>query len=61
MKQNYPSPCDKCPRNDTKQCDYRRCEPWLIRYRYRQKQINAYARKVLPGYLASKEGDVVEQ
>lgn len=44
---NYPSPCEKCTKN---YCDYTRCQPWLTRYRYRQKQINAYAKKVLPDY-----------
>lgn len=50
---DYPSPCDKCPRNNTPNCHYTKCEPWLIRYRYGQKQINAYAKKVLPAYYAS--------
>lgn len=38
----YPSPCDKCEKN----CGVG-CLDWKIRYLYRQKQINAYARKVL--------------
>ena len=46
---NYPSPCVKCPQKDN--CtSFRRCQPWLTRYRYRQAQINAYAKKVLPDY-----------
>ena len=56
---NYPSPCDECKEKDY--CKrYRKCQRWLTRYRYRQKQINAYAKKVLPAYYASigKGGDV---
>lgn len=46
---NYPSPCDKCKHK--KDCTrYMRCQPWLTRYYYRQAQINAYAKKVLPDY-----------
>ena len=37
---NYPSPCEKCHRDGT--CGG--CLKWEIRYRYRQKQINAYAK-----------------
>ena len=51
----YPSPCIKCPKEGTKKCKYEVCQPWLTRYRYRQKQINAYAKKVLPAYYASLE------
>lgn len=48
-KANYPSPCEKCERKNN--CSYfRKCQPWLTRYYYRQKQINAYAKKVLPDY-----------
>ena len=50
---DYPSPCEKCPRDGTHTCTYKECKPWLIRYLYRQKQINAYAKKVLPAYYAS--------
>lgn len=39
---NYPSPCEKCDKEYG--CDG--CEAWEIRYRYRQKQINAYAAQV---------------
>ena len=57
---DYPSPCDKCPKDGTKGCNYMRCQPWLKRYRYKQKQINAYAEKVLPAYYARlKKGGVV--
>ena len=46
---NYPNPCDKCHKKNT--CTrYYNCQPWLTRYRYRQQQINAYAKKVLPDY-----------
>lgn len=51
---SYPSPCEKCPKDGTKHCNYEHCRPWLIRYRYRQRQINAYAEKVLPAYLAKQ-------
>lgn len=44
---NYPSPCDKCTH---KTCNYLTCQPWLTRFYYKQKQINAYAKKVLPDY-----------
>ena len=45
----YPSPCAKCKDNET--CTrYRTCKPWRTRYLYRQKQINAYAKKHLPDY-----------
>lgn len=52
---NYPNPCDKCPRGNKNNCDYQNCKPWVTRYLYRQKQINAYAEKVLPAYYASLE------
>ena len=39
---NYPSPCDKCK---LKSCRGLECDPWRIRYLYRQKLINAYAKK----------------
>lgn len=29
------------------------CQPWKTRYLYRQKQVNAYAKKVMPEYMAS--------
>ena len=48
---DYPNPCDKCSRKETDNCNnYRKCQKWLTRYRYRQKQINGYAKKVLPDY-----------
>lgn len=40
----YPSPCEKCEKNSTKCIG---CDAWRIRYRYRQKQINAMARRLV--------------
>lgn len=52
----YPSPCDKCKNDVNGTCNrYKECSKWLTRYRYRQIQINAYAKKVLPAYYAAKE------
>lgn len=39
---SYPSPCDSCKR---KCCAGVNCDRWKIRYLFRQKQINGYARK----------------
>ena len=39
---SYPSPCDTCSRCTAPNG----CTAWKIRYRYRQKQINAYARRL---------------
>lgn len=53
---SYPDPCLACINNINGSCQlYKRCPKWLTRYRYRQKQINAYAKKVLPAYNAKKE------
>ena len=41
-RNDYPSPCVGCDRP----CTHTKCIDWLIRYRYRQKQINGYAKKV---------------
>lgn len=42
MKRNdYPSPCEKCH----SQCSGEKCLRWQIRYRHRQKLINAWARR----------------
>ena len=47
MMANYPSPCDKCTINKNGSCThYRKCGKWLTRYRYRQAQINAFAKKI---------------
>ena len=45
----YPSPCEKCAL-DENGCNYKKCNAWVTRYLYRQKQINAYAKRVLPDY-----------
>ena len=41
----YPSPCDTCEKADSCALGYG-CEDWRIRYMYRQKQINIYARNL---------------
>ena len=50
MANNYPSPCIACPPEKKELCDkrsgYSRCNLWLTRYRYKQKQINEYARRM---------------
>lgn len=48
----YPYPCDGCKHNINDSCNqYKHCRRWLTRYRYRQKQINAYSRKCkIPKY-----------
>ena len=45
MTRHYPDPCVGC----TQRCNSGGigCEKWRIRYLYRQKQINSYARKML--------------
>lgn len=55
---DYPNPCDTCE-HDNKCNRWNKCERWKTRYLYKQKQINAYAKKVLPAYYASigKVGD----
>jgi hypothetical protein len=44
MANDYPSPCDKCEK--AARCD-KWCLDWEIRYRYRQNQINAYAKRAM--------------
>ena len=44
MANAYPSPCDKCDRAANCGLGYG-CTDWQIRYRYRQHQINAYAKR----------------
>lgn len=39
----YPNPCGSCTRKHCPNVGY--CEAWITRYLYRQKQINAYAKK----------------
>lgn len=41
----YPNPCDTCQEVGTCVRGYG-CEAWKIRYLHRQKQINAYARRL---------------
>lgn len=45
---SYPSPCDRCVSRicDENGSSFRSCAAWLTRYRYRQKQINAFAKKL---------------
>ena len=51
MADRYPSPCLSCT-VDELSCQGTRCERWLIRYRYRQKQINAYAKRLVEGTVS---------
>ena len=43
---HYPNPCDICQKGNICTMRYG-CEEWRIRYLYRQKQINAYSRKLM--------------
>lgn len=45
-KQGYPSPCETCEKAESCKMGFG-CAAWQIRYRYRQKQINAFAQKIL--------------
>lgn len=47
----YPSPCENCTKSF---CREKNCEAWKVRYLYRQKQINAYAKKL--GLTVGKKG-----
>lgn len=48
---SYPNPCDTCP-----QCTCTNgCDRWQIRYRFHQKQINAYARQVVEQSASPEE------
>lgn len=49
-RKSYPDPCEGC--EHAKKCSG--CDPWRIRYRYRQKQINAYAEKKRKEYFAKR-------
>ena len=49
-RKSYPDPCEGC--EHTKKCSG--CGPWKIRYLYRQKQINAYAKKQREKYFSSR-------
>lgn len=46
MANTYPSPCDTCKTASSCKRGYG-CVDWRIRYRYMQKQINAFARSLL--------------
>ena len=48
---NYPSPCLNCEKTV---CAEKRCPEWLVRYLYRQKQINAYAKYGRPQKLEKR-------
>lgn len=52
---SYPSPCEKC--NSPLANCVRDCYAWRARYFVRQKQINAYARKVCRMPLNPAIGD----
>lgn len=41
---NYPNPCDACEKAGS--CTVG-CAAWKVRYRYRQKQINAYHKQLM--------------
>lgn len=49
----YPSPCDSCPSRNGP-CPGKDCDRWQIRYRYRQKQINAYAKQLVESTAIEK-------
>lgn len=49
---SYPSPCDTCQTPCTGGYG---CEAWRIRYRYRQKQINAFAKKIMQPAMRIKK------
>ena len=53
MRDSYPNPCDICtvPKGSCPGID---CSRWRTRYLYRQKQINAYAKRMY-GTLVKKE------
>ena len=52
-QQSYPDPCEKCDKADSCTLGYG-CVDWQIRYRYRQKQVNAYAKKARQKYFATR-------
>lgn len=41
---NYPSPCNRCKRNNEKSCTNKSCAEWLAYYYTHQKWINAWAK-----------------
>lgn len=54
---NYPSPCLNCEKTV---CAEKRCPEWLVRYLYRQKQINAYSKYGRPQKLEKRHCYVYE-
>ena len=50
---DYPSPCLSCSVTNQDLCNGKACDRWLRRYHYRQKQINAWAKKYC-GHVAVK-------
>ena len=52
-KTSYPNPCDSCQKTGDCSGGYG-CQAWRIRYRYRQKQINAYAKRKNEEYLGTR-------
>lgn len=48
---DYPNPCDTCEKS--KKCPG--CIDWEIRYKYRQKLINAWAKKSVQPVLIQKQ------
>lgn len=54
MADRYPSPCINCNVPEAA-CPGKSCNRWQIRYRYRQKQINAYAKRIVEGVVSGKD------
>lgn len=52
-KNVYPNPCETCELEPTCRMGYG-CQAWQIRYKYRQKQVNAYAKKARQEYFSSR-------
>lgn len=50
---DYPHPCETCEKAKTCRT-MTGCAAWKIRYRYRQKQINAYAKRKKEEIFATK-------
>lgn len=60
MIPDYPSPCESCTRKTCGNTGGIGCPAWRKRYLYRQKQINAYARKALDARNTSPQPSVVK-
>lgn len=52
-RKKYPNPCETCEREKNCRLGYG-CTDWQIRYRYRQKQINACAEKKRQEYFQKR-------